>query len=247
MAPRYTSANSEYSKVTAGLPAGSADWTAMAWVYITSIGAGQYQCALGFWYSGNREGEVYFDGDSSNHLSLYGGGAAGGTHALSAGTWYHITAVKSGATMTAYLNGVSEVTIASWPNSGTFSEFTLASYNSGAADFFNGRICFVKTWSAALTLAEIQQEMYTVLPRRFFDLWSCWPGLPGAERAYDLSGLVHDLSEVNTPTDEDPPPISWGARRFWAPPAGFVPEAPGYPVWADFSRFPRRFIRKDRT
>ena len=69
----------------------------------------------------------------------------------------------------------------------------------------------MKAWSVELTAAEIQQEMYTVRPRRLLNLYSWTPLLPGsAERLRDYGGLAYDWTAGGTLADEDGPPISWG-------------------------------------
>jgi hypothetical protein len=93
----------------------------------------------------------------------------------------------------------------------------------GTADLsrLNGRAAYLKDWSAALSQAEIQQEMSCIAPRRTADLYAWLPTFPGSgERGRDYSGYARDYSEAGALTDEDPPPVSWG---------GLLPFALGIP------------------
>ena len=139
-------------------------------------------------------------------------GSATGS-SLSVATWYHLAFVHNGTSLTLYLNGVSNVTLTD------STTFTLAYFLLGSnttANWLNGRIAAIKVWNAALTQAEIQQEIYTIRPNRFADLYGWWPAFPGAtERLADYSGNGRTWTAGGTLTDEDPPPVSWGADNYW--------------------------------
>ncbi|MCC7208325.1 MAG: hypothetical protein IT323_13540 [Anaerolineae bacterium] len=69
----------------------------------------------------------------------------------------------------------------------------------------------MKLWSAAISGAEIAQEMYVKRPLRTANLYSWLPTWPGAtERIKDYSGNGRDWSVTPTISDVDNPPISWG-------------------------------------
>jgi hypothetical protein len=70
----------------------------------------------------------------------------------------------------------------------------------------------LKAWGVALSAAELINEARTVLPRRIANLYAYWPARPGsAERVKDYSGNSRDWTATGTLTDEDDPPIGWGA------------------------------------
>lgn len=153
----------------------------------------------------------YNVGFSGLQLGLYSGTFTGGS-TLSTGTWYHIALTvngTSGANALVYLNGVLDA-------SGTAVTITSSTirhgsdYSSGA---FNGNLYAIKTYSAILTAAEIQQEMRQVMPVRTANLNDWRPFFSAADFA-DYSGAANTTTTVGTPTTEDlTPPIPWRAAR----------------------------------
>jgi len=76
----------------------------------------------------------------------------------------------------------------------------------------NGRVAYLKAWTAALSEAEILAEVNAIRPVRALNLYGFWPAFPGSgERIADYSGNGRSWTEGGTLTDEDPPPVSWGA------------------------------------
>ena len=150
--------------------------------------------------------------------------AAGSTtngSTLSVGTWYHVALTRNGNTKKLYLNGVLDIT------NTTATTFTsaLLLVGSNTVNFVNGRVAGLKVWEAELTLEEVLQEMHTIRPARFANLYGWWPMLPGSgERARDYSGNGRDFTETGSLVDEDPPPVSWGGQSLVFP---FVSDAGG--------------------
>lgn len=92
---------------------------------------------------------------------------------------------------------------------------TRMGFNPGiwSGQWFNGRIGPIKSWIITKSQAELQQELYSILPVSFSSLYSWWPTFPGStERLADYSGNGRNWTATGTLTDEDPPPVSWGAR-----------------------------------
>lgn len=140
---------------------------------------------------------------------------------IAAGNWYHIGISRESATsLKIYLNGVLDITNTrdvTGRTAATRMEFGGA--HSANKYAHNGRVACLKVWDAGLTQAEIQDEIYTILPKRTANLnvWS--PTFPGAtERGLDYSGNVRNWTQSGTLTDEDQPPVSWGARSYWVQP-----------------------------
>lgn len=128
---------------------------------------------------------------------------------LSVGTWYHVALVGNGTATTAYLNGAQDITTT---DAVAVTTYTQIYWMSDTAFWIDGRIAYLKMWDAALTVNEIAQEMSTIRPQRFVNLYGWWPTFPGStERARDYAGTGRNLTENGALTDEDPPPVSWGA------------------------------------
>jgi hypothetical protein len=93
----------------------------------------------------------------------------------------------------------------------------------------SGRFAAIKCWSSALSLSQIQAEQYTYLPQNFSNLISWHPCFVGGatERDLDYSGNGRNLAESGVLTDEDGPPISWGASPVLLP---YTPPPPPRPI-----------------
>lgn len=188
-------------------------YTFMFWVYIAS----DLNAFSTFWTT-NAGGYPHSDwiGTDSDGttLQLYsqagGGGVTNNGSALSVGTWYHITMVRSSTSALAvYLNGVSDasntVDVSARTNA-TRQEFA----GTAGSDPGNIRIFDSKAWSAALSIPEIFAEMQNIQPQRFTNLYGWWPFFAGSgERVDDYSGNARDWTEAGTLTDEDNPPVAW--------------------------------------
>jgi hypothetical protein len=141
------------------------------------------------------------------------GGAVTGTD-ISTATWYHLAMVRESATaLKLYLNGVLDATATQdITGRSAVTRMEIGAESSSDSNPFNGRIAAIKAWSTALTLAEVVNEIPTILPRKFSNLYGWWPCFPGAtERLRDYSGNGRSWTESGTLSDEDPPRISWGA------------------------------------
>lgn len=135
-------------------------------------------------------------------------------------TWVHLALVRESATvLKAYADGALIATVTTASVSGRNpATFLRIGDTPGADGVFNGRVAYVKAWSAGLTIDEVAAEMRTIAPRRMTNLYGWWPTWGGAtERARDYSGNARAWTETGTLTDEDPPPVSWGAGVLWLP------------------------------
>jgi hypothetical protein len=100
----------------------SGNWTVECWVYFNAVAAYAYVLNIAAAPS-NNSGVVL--GISNTSKIYIGNGVALGTAGnttLSTGQWYYLAWVKSGANVTMYVNGSSDVTpFAFTPNSGTYA------------------------------------------------------------------------------------------------------------------------------
>lgn len=135
---------------------------------------------------------------------------------LSTATWYYLALSRSGSSLTGKIittaGAVTTQTITKATGGESVDVMTISEWGNAGGELWNGRVCAVKAWSAALTEVEIINEMWTIAPRRGSNLYGWWPMFPGAtERLADYSGNAHPWTAVGTLADEDPPPVSWGA------------------------------------
>ena len=99
---------------------------------------------------------------SSNQLRFGGGSAGtqvtGATGKFTAGTWYHVAVVKSGANCSLYVDGVQDgSTQTDWGTIDGQAQATIGAQYSGSAygDDFNGKIDDLAIYKRALTTTEI--------------------------------------------------------------------------------------------
>lgn len=199
--------------------------TAMAWVYQVSRPSG-----LGNWFSiaGASDTDYIIAGILTSGGLNYtesnnsGSDVSDTGSVLSLATWYHLAIVRSGGNLVGYLNGVADTTQSA-------AAFTSTRFWLGNSQFttnnLDGRIAGCLIYEAALTDAEIQQQMRQYAPVRTSNLWAWYPMADNtvAGCAVDYSGNGRNLTTNGTLTLEDGPPVAWkqGARRI------FIPDAAG--------------------
>jgi hypothetical protein len=207
---------------TASAPS-QATLTAMAWVYQISRPSG-----LGNWFSiaGAADTDYIIAGILTSGGLNYtesnnsGSDVSDTGSALSLATWYHLAIVRSGGNLVGYLNGVADTTQSA-------AAFTSTRFWLGNSQFttnnLDGRIGGCLIYEAALTDAEIQQQMRQYAPVRTANLWAWYPMADNsvAGCAVDYSGNGRNLTTNGTLTLEDGPPVAWkqGARRIFIPAA----------------------------
>jgi hypothetical protein len=145
-----------------------------------------------------------------------GTNAAGST--LSVGQWYYITIVRTAVnSLLVYVDGVLDITNTrdiTGRTAATKMEFGVL----GAGSRLDGRISTIKAAQTNWSAAQVVQERYTIAPRNLSSIYGWWPCFPGSgERARDYSGNGRNFTEGGTLTDEDPPPVSWGAPVIFLP------------------------------
>ena len=87
--------------------------------------------------------------------------------AVSLSTWHHVALVfnDTANTLQAYLNGVLNATRSSITGTTTWGYECIGNLTSGGGNMLSGRFAAYKTWTAALTVDEVRQEMRSFLPR----------------------------------------------------------------------------------
>lgn len=201
----------------------NAAYTVMVWVYI-SVDRNDWGYFMGAALDENSYDAMTLAQDGVTLQAEINAIAADGT-TLNTGTWYHVTMVRSSATQVLGYLG----TLSSAPALDVTHNHSSISFRSAATTFgfnpliwpgqwLNGRFAYAKAWTTNLSLAEIQREAYSIRPVRASNLYGWWPIFPGSgERGRDYSGNGRSLTEGGTLTDEQEPPISWGAGSIFFP------------------------------
>lgn len=231
MALRFANDFSQQLRRTAALPSHTS-MTLAFWVYLVAD-VGNY---TPFFYRTNNGPRPYlFVGPDASGTLLQldvDSVIVKGTD-LALATWYHVAMTASGASHVVYLNGVTDITVSnSWTP--TNDMFMLGNDDDIDAQSMSARMAAVKIWGAALTQAEVQQEMRSFAPHRTEGI-DCW--LPCVDKvvnnnALDYSGNGHHFTISGALTTEDGPPIAWrqGRRRPYSAAAAAPPTITAYPA-----------------
>jgi alpha-tubulin suppressor-like RCC1 family protein len=129
------------------LATGAPNWTIECWFYTTTSG-NQRAIIQKDGISGSRQSQYGISISTGNQINLtlstaVGGGGnqnfVGGS--ISASTWYHVAAVRSGSNITVFLNGaiIAGPTALSTTLGNNTGDLTIG-MNTGPADFFTGYI-----------------------------------------------------------------------------------------------------------
>lgn len=207
---------------TASLLDRDADYSWCAWFYAVNFPASGNYATLFAIHNDAGQYDLYdLQNNGTNTRFLLGTGNTyaenRGTTDLSTATWYFVAGVRSAsgqrnlyfATMGA-VSLTNEISHTNVPSVITESTNEIGAVLSTNLDPFDGRVFAFKCWSAALTTAELIQEMYSRRPQRWANLNRWLPCFNGAGvRAEDWARTGNAI-EDGTLTDEDDPPISYG-------------------------------------
>ena len=162
---------------------------------------------------------------SSNQLRFGGGSAGtqvtGATGKFTAGTWYHVAVVKSGANCSLYVDGVQDgSTQTDWGTIDGQAQATIGAQYSGSAygDDFNGKIDDLAIYKRALTTTEIGKlaNNNANSASGFYGNDTARIGVSGGALNFnikrdgtwdgahiDLTGAIHSDNQTNTTTTDD--------------------------------------------
>jgi hypothetical protein len=132
--------------------------------------------------------------------------------ALTVGSWYYCAATMSGTTGTVYVRADTANTwsTATGVISGTLNAATVnLGDDAFTGEWLNGCVTGVKLWSAALTAAELEQEIWQHVPSRTLNLQAWYP-LTHPD-TLDYNGTGHTLTGGTGVVFEDGPAVPWVA------------------------------------
>lgn len=138
-----------------------------------------------------------------------GGGSISNSTNMAVGAWRKIALTCSGTIGKSYVNTIGGTTEV---DSGTVAVGTPDGITLGgrapadASEWYNGRLAYVRVWTAELTQTQIEAEWASATPVRTANLWADWP-LTNAADLTDHSGNGRNLTAGSTAvsTEADPP------------------------------------------
>lgn len=235
---------------TSNIPSYDANYSVLFWFYFPSRpSSGTYATIFAIDDNNDDADFITIYGSSASDTRLNLGGIdtntffeQTGTTNLSPNTWY-CCGLRRTATNSriAYIGTLTSPLAQEINFTGNLTARTTASRMEFGAIFssnldpYDGRVDKIKIWSVARTVSELTQEQYSILPV-FTDNLVIWsPTFPGSgERKLDYSGNGYNWTEGGTLTDEDPAPVSWGARPIVLP-------------WVDTGGSPIDLVVQDAT
>lgn len=209
MSTRFDAATDRVSHTASSPPSPATACTITAWAYVAvdrddfstfaRLHSGATTVLTWATSSDGTSGPNYFTG----------GGTVTNATGFAVGAWRKIAITCSGTTANSYIatpTGTTEV------DSGTVSASAPTGITLGgrsptdATEWFNGRLAYVRVWSAVLAQTEIETEWASTTPVRTSGLWADWP-LTDSTDLTDHSGNGHNLTAGSTAvsTEADPP------------------------------------------
>ncbi len=210
MSTRFDAASDRISYSGSMFAVGSG-FTITAWAYVSvdtdanatfaRLHASSGGSTIATWATGS-------DGLSGPNYFTGGGSITNATN-MAVGAWRKIAISCSGTTGRSYVNTIGGTTEV---DSGTVSVGTPDGITLGgrapadSSEPFNGRLAYVRVWTAELTQVQIEAEWASTTPVRTANLWASWP-LTDATDLTDHSGNGRNLSAGTTAvsTEADPP------------------------------------------
>jgi len=231
MAVRFDLESDAYVK-SVGIPGTTYTWT--CWFYV-SVYRSNWQGIIDV---GDPDPSWQYLGiDSSNTTIIFAWGLNPHISVVASalGVWFRCAVVRNGTAVTAYAGQVQNAlssNTATITNGLTPTKLWVGRSANGN-EWFNGRVAALKMWDAALTQAEVENELSQYQPRRTTNLLAFHPFI-GTELTDYSGGGHHQVAGSTATTPEDGPPIPWGPFR----PRLIRPSAVAAPVSPPGAFFP---------
>ena len=162
-------------KRTVNCPSRTA-FTAMAWMRPTSASNYLYGPVLSNDGGGSEQCyEIYYDYTSSKLVIWNTSDGYTGSASITINNWYHVTMIGSATELLGYLNGVLDVTAATYSMTPTTLFFGSDSWAEAGNAVCQGMLSCFKVWDRVLSVDEIKAEMYFAMPVSCVGLNSCYP------------------------------------------------------------------------
>lgn len=138
--------NGSSAKLTYGTTSATkfyGDFTAEAWVYLTSYGSGT-ATILHTGTAYNNGLWMYVDSSTHQFTAVLDGASGTNSTALSLNQWYHVSAVRAGASIYAVVNGSLGATVGSNAAASAAGQLYIGVRSSNNDQWFTGNICGVR-------------------------------------------------------------------------------------------------------
>lgn len=225
MAVRFDAATDRITYTGGGVPDPSAGFTLSAWAYV-SVDQNDF-ATIARLYNGGTTATFATSSDGLGGPNYFtGGGTVSAATGLAPGEWRKVAITCIGTTGAVYVatpGGATEgdtgtVAGAAAPTSIALGGRSIAE----ATEWWNGRLSYVRVWSAVLSQVEIEAEWASTTPVRTSDLWADWP-LEAHTDLTDHSGHGRHLVAGSTSTTtEDGPPLEISGSGALVSPAATV-------------------------
>lgn len=192
-------------------------FTVVMWVYLSAGLLNYTSLYRRYTAGGSGRGQIGTD-EGGLALTWWPSGVPFG-HTLGVGQWSRVAVAVSGGTVTTYAGAPTGALTKATGSSGTVAganNVTLAGVSAGSgAEWLNGRLARVRTFSGVLSDAQIEAEFAATAPVAP-GIWADWD-LPDADDLTDHSGAGRHLAAGTTAvtTEDGPPNTAPSGMKLW--------------------------------
>lgn len=203
----FSAASSQYAGRGSGVPSGQGDYTSMVWAYLDTSDGNEFPISLGS-SSSNYDDLRWHASDYIRLTSRTAGvSQTADSSTLSTG-WHHLAIVRSGTTLTAYIDGAQAAQVTQDTSARTAAtDLWFGRSHQSSTTYSNEDQFAAKTWTRALSAAEVRREMSQVNRWNAASIYGAWPDL-----GEDVSGTGNDLTKFGSPPNSNPPGIAYDLR-----------------------------------
>lgn len=204
-------ASGDILKRTANLPAPSA-FTLCAWVRVVSVRSGQYQYFIELANGTSSAGSYLVMGyrDTGTFEIATGANYQSFASNPTTGTWMFVGLTSDGTTLRGYFAHAGNAFTTASMTTQSFTSAQLSIGNDSWNEYCDVEIENVLVYDAALTQAELEQQMYRALPVRMANL-NIWSRLQISTDVTDFSGNGRNWTSGGTLASASGPALAWGA------------------------------------
>jgi len=204
-------ASGDILKRTTNLPAPSA-FTLCAWVRVVSVRASQYQYFVELANGTTDAGSYLVLGYNNIGAFEISTGVSSQSFASNptTGSWMFVALTSDGTTLRGYWSHAGSAFVTASITTLSFTSVQLSIGNDSYNEYCDVEIENVYVYDAALTQAELEQQMYRALPVRTANL-NIWSRLQISTDVTDYSGNGRNWTSGGTLASASGPPLAWGA------------------------------------